>query len=123
MPEKTGEMKYPDGTLVGRYTVVPNNVLDVLAEIDLTKDERKILHRIIRNTIGYGEGRDFGGANIRRVSYDFPLDYLEEKTGVPKEKIEPILVSFEARNFIRREGISITFNIKLDEWSLTHKLI
>ena len=116
MAFKAETMVYEDGTPVGRYTPIPNDVLDKLADMDLSKDERKILYRIIRNTIGYEEKKNFKGKSVRRASFDFDEDYLEDRTGVSKNNIEPILASFETRGIIKRERSLVTFNHHLDEW-------
>lgn len=109
-------MIYEDGKEVGTYTVIPNDVLEKIAEIDLTKGERKILLRIIRNTIGYEATKKMDGTSIRRLSADLPEDYLKEKTGVSKEKAANILGSLEKRRIIKRQGITVTLNNNLDEW-------
>jgi len=113
---KSGDMIYEDGKEFGTYTVIPNDVLEKIAEIDLTKGEMKVLLRIIRNTIGYEVTKKMDGTSVRRLSYDFTEDYLEEKTGVSKEKVATILDNLEKRRIIKRQGITVTFNNNLGEW-------
>jgi len=111
---KASKMVYEDGTEFGRYTVIPNNVLDRIAEIDLTNDEKKVLFRIIRNTVGYETTKN--GTSVRKLSADFPLEYLVEKTGVSGRKVETILKRLEKRRIIERRGDTITFSHSLELW-------
>jgi len=112
----SGQMIYEDGTPVGRYTVIPNDILDKTTDIDLTKEERKVLIRIIRNTVGYEEYKKKDGTSVRKLSNDLPEDYLIEKTELSSEEVASALESLEKRRIIRREGNEVTFNKNLDEW-------
>ena len=49
---ETSSMIYPDGTRVGRYSAIGNNILEKVAGLVFTKSERKVLTRIIEDTIG-----------------------------------------------------------------------
>lgn len=113
---KSEGMIYEDGKEVGRYTVIPNDVLDKIADIDLTKEERKVLYRVIRDTIGYEKTKKIDRTSVRRLSHDIPVDRFVKKTGLKKEKIETALDSLGKRRIIKRQGDTITFNNNLDEW-------
>ncbi|MFC1998860.1 replication protein [Chloroflexota bacterium] len=110
-------MYYEDGTRTGTYSAIPHAVLDKIADIDFTKDEWKILLRIIRNTIGYEAHKNLtDGLSVRRMSYDFTEDYLVEKTGVGIYNLHSALDSLTKRNIIKCEKLKITFNNNLGEW-------
>ena len=107
---------YPDNTPYGSYTNVSNDVLEKIADIELTRPERKVLTRIIRNTIGYVESTSYLGDEFKRVTSNFAMEYLVENTGLSEEEIKTALASLEDRRIIKRDGDRITFNHHLDEW-------
>ena len=109
-------MRYPDRTPYGRYSTVSNDVLEKVADIELTRAERKVLTRVIRDTIGYPQKQPFTGEEVRRVTYEEPMERLVEKTGLTEAEINTALDRLERRNIIKRDGDSITFNHHLKEW-------
>jgi phage replication O-like protein O len=109
-------MVYPDGRPVGRYSAIGNDVLEKVADIELTRAERKVLDRIMKDTIGYAKLQKWTKEEVRRVTYDIPIARFEEKTGLTEEKIETALTSLEERQIIKRDGDKITFNHHLEEW-------
>jgi phage replication O-like protein O len=109
-------MVYPDGTLYGRYSTVSNDVLEKIADLELTRAERKVLTRVIRDTIGYPQKQKWTGEEVRRVTYDIPMERFVEKTGLPEAEISTALDNLEQRKIIKREGDKITFNHHLVEW-------
>lgn len=112
---KSAGMFYPDGTRVGDYSPIGNNVLDKIADIELTRAEREVLTRVIEDTIGWEKSEGFGGS-IRRLTYEIPVDRFEDKTGLSQTDITAALDNLEKRQIIKRDGDSITFNHHLDEW-------
>ena len=114
--KKPADMIYEDGTPVGRYTVVPNDVLEKVADISLTKAQRKVLDRIIRDTIGYETTKDFSGKSIRRLTHDISIDRFKDKTGLTEQEVKDALDDLENRQMIKRKGDSITFNKELGQW-------
>ncbi len=113
---KQSSMVYPDGKPVGRYSAIGNDVLEKIADIELTRAERKILDRIMRDTIGYPEIEKWTEEEVRRVTYEIPMERFIEKTGLSEEEINPALENLEKRQIIRREVDRITFNHHLEEW-------
>ena len=111
-----GSMYYPDGTPVGRYSSIGNDVLEKIADIELTRAERKVLVRIMRDTIGYPDEHRWTGEMVRRVTFDEPIERLEEKTGLAEQEIKTALDNLEKRRIIKRDGDMITFNYKLEGW-------
>jgi len=109
-------MVYPDHTPVGRYSAIGNDVLDKVADIELTRPQRKVLNRIMQDTLGYDEETKFTGERVRRVTQPMPIERFEEKTGLTREEILPALETLEKRQIIRRNGDTITFNHHLDQW-------
>jgi len=109
-------MIYPDGTPVGRYTVIPNDVLEKVDDIELAMEERKVLARIIRDTIGYEKKKQPDGTSVRVLTANLPVDRFVKKTGLPETKIVTALNSLEKRRIIRRKGDRVTFNHHLSEW-------
>ena len=80
---ESSNMIYPDNKLVGRYSAIGNEVLEKLADIELTKEGRKVLTRIIQDTIGYEQGRTPDDKySIRRVTQEITIERFEEKTGL-----------------------------------------
>ena len=113
---ESSSMVYPDGRPVGRYSAIGNDVLEKVADIELTRPQRKVLDRIMRDTIGYPETQKLTGERVRRVTYEIPMERFMEKTGLREEEIETALDNLEERQIIKREGDSITFNHHLEEW-------
>ncbi len=113
---KSSNMVYPDKTPVGRYSAIGNEVLEKVADIELTREERKIMDRIMRDTIGYRERELFDGTQVVRVTHDIPTERFIEKTGLSEKEITFALDNLEERHIIERDGDSITFNHHLDEW-------
>ena len=113
---KESSMRYPDGKAVGRYSAIGNDVLEKIAEFELTREERIVLTRIIMDTIGYAETKPWTKEEVRRVTYDIPIKRFVEKTGLFEEEIETALASLEERQIIERNGDRITFNHHLNEW-------
>ena len=113
---RSSSMVCPDGKPVGRYSAIGNDVLEKIAEIELPRPERKVLDRIIKDTIGYPEIQKWTQEEVRRVTYEIPMERFVEKTGLSEEEIETALASLEERRIIRRNGEKITFNHHLDEW-------
>ena len=113
---ESSNMIYPDETPVGRYSVIGNEVLEKVAGIELTREERKVLTRIMEDTIGWEEGRTWKNESIRRVTYDIPMERFVEKTGLSKAEINPALDNLEQREIIKRDGDTITFNHHLEDW-------
>ena len=113
-----GSMYYPDGTPVGRYSAIGNDVLEKIADIELTRAARKVLDRIMRDTIGYPDEQRWTKERVRRITYDEPIERLEEKTGLAEQEIKTALDNLKNRRIIKREreGDTITFNYKLEEW-------
>ncbi len=111
-----GSMSYPDGTPVGRYSAIGNDVLEKIADIELTREERKVLVRIMRDTIGYPDDQRWSGERVRRITYDEPIERLEEKTGLSQPEIVTALDNLGKRWIITRDGDKITFNYKIEEW-------
>jgi hypothetical protein len=109
-------MVYPDGEPVGRYTVISNDILEKIASIELTREERMVLDRVIKDTVGYEEGKGWGGASIRRVTHEMPVERFVEKTGLAATEIRAALDNLERRSIIEREGDNVTFNHHLEEW-------
>jgi phage replication O-like protein O len=109
-------MVYPDGRSVGRYSAIGNDVLEKIADIELTRAERKVLDRIVKDTIGYPETKSFTKQERRRVKTKITMERFKEKTGLTEEEIETALDNLEQRNIIKRDGDEITFNHHLDEW-------
>ncbi len=109
-------MVYPDHSPVGRYSAIGNDVLEKIADIELTRPQRKVLDRIMKDTIGYDEETKFTGERVRRVTQPMPIERFEEKTGLTKEEIIPALEVLEKRQIIRRNGDTITFNHHIDQW-------
>ena len=113
---KESSMVYPDGRPVGRYSAIGNDVLEKIADIELPRPARKVLDRIVRDTIGYSEKQSFTQEETRRVKTDISMERFKEKTGLTEVEIKSGLWSLENRNIIRREGDTITFNHHLEEW-------
>ena len=111
-----GSMVYPDGQSVGRYSPIGNDILEKVADIELTRVERKVLTRVIRDTIGYPQKQNWTGEEVRRVTYKIPIDRFVEKTGLSPMDITTALDNLEQRKIIMREGDKITFNHHLDQW-------
>lgn len=113
---ESSNMIYPDETPVGRYSAIGNEVLEKVANIELTREERIVLTRIMEDTIGWEEGRTWKNESIRRVTYDIPVERFIEKTGLSEGEITTSLDNLEQRNIIKRDGDSITFNHHLEAW-------
>lgn len=113
---KQSSMVYPDGKPVGRYSSIGNDVLEKVADIELTRPERKILDRIMRDTIGYPATQKWTGEEVRRVTYEIPIERFIEKTGLSEAEIRTALDNLEERRIIKREVDRITFNHHLEEW-------
>jgi len=114
---ETSNMIYPDNTLVGRYSSIGNEVLEKVADIELTREERMVLTRIMEDTIGWEERKAWTGESVRRVTYDIPVDRFVEKTGLSQTDITTALDNLEQRKIIKRDGDKITFNHHLEEWA------
>lgn len=113
---KSSSMVYPDGTPVGRYSVIGNDVLEKVADIELTRAERKVLDRIMRDTIGYPKTQKWTGEEVRRVTHEISMERFIEKTGLSEAEITTALDNLEERQIIKREVDRITFNHHLKEW-------
>lgn len=113
---KSSSMVYPDGRPVGRYSTIGNDVLEKVADIELTRAERKVLDRIMRDTIGYSEKQKWTEEEVRRGTYEIPMERFVEKTGLSEAEIKTALNNLEQREIIKRDGDSITFNHHLEEW-------
>lgn len=113
---KSSSMVYPDGRPVGRYSAIGNDVLEKVADIELSRPERKVLDRIIKDTIGYPETQKWTKEEVRRVKHEIPLKRFVEKTGLTESEISTALYNLEQRNIIKRDGDTITFNHHLEEW-------
>jgi hypothetical protein len=109
-------MVYPDGRPVGRYSAIGNDVLEKIADIELPRPARKVLDRIVKDTIGYPETKKFTQQEVRRVKTEITMERFKEKTGLTEVEINSGLWSLENRRIIRREGDTITFNHHLEEW-------
>ena len=120
---KSRSMVYPDGTPYGRYSTVSNDVLEKIADIELTRVERKVLTRVIRDTIGYPQKQKWTGEEVRRITYEEPMERLLEKTGLTEVEISTALDNLEQRKIIKRDGDKITFNHHLEEWDSQQSLI
>ena len=116
MTSKSSSMVYPDGKPVGRYSAIGNDVLEKVADIELSRPERKVLDRIMRDTIGYPEQQKWTEEEVRRVKHEIPIERFVEKTGLTQAEITTALDNLEQRNIIKREGDTITFNHHLEEW-------
>jgi phage replication O-like protein O len=112
----TGTMIYPDGESVGRYSTIGDDILEKVADIELTRAERKVLDRIIRDTVGYEERKAWTGQSVRRVTHELPIKRFIEKTLLPPAVISEALDKLEQKNIIERNGDSITFNHHVDRW-------
>ena len=113
---KESSMVYPDGRRIKRYSAIDNDVLEKIADIELTRAERKVLDRIVRDTIGYPQTQPFTGEEVRRVTYEITMERFIEKTGLSKQEIETALDSLEHKNIIKRDRDEITFNHHIEEW-------
>jgi phage replication O-like protein O len=113
---ESSNMIYPDGKPVGRYSAIGNDVLEKIADIELTRPERKVLDMIIRDTIGYPEKLKWAEEEVRRVTYEIPMEQFVEKTGLLEKKITPALDNLERRKIIKRDRDNIYFNYHLKEW-------
>ncbi|MFC2019408.1 replication protein [Chloroflexota bacterium] len=113
---KQSSMVYPDGTPVGRYSAIGNDVLEKVADIELTRPERKVLDRSMKDTIGYPETQKWTEEEVRRVKYEIPIKRFVEKTGLLEEEIKTALDNLESRNIIKHDGDTITFNHHLEDW-------
>ena len=113
---KSSSMRYPDGRPVGRYSAIGNDVLEKIADIELSRPERKVLDRIMKDTIGYPETQPFTKEEVRRVTYEITMERFIDKTGLTEEEIEDALNSLEDRQIIMRDGDRFTFNHHLEEW-------
>jgi phage replication O-like protein O len=109
-------MIYPDGRSVGRYSAIGNDVLEKIADIELTRVERKVLDRIMKDTIGYPDEQKWSKEKVRRITYEIPKERFIEKTGLSEAEINTALNNLEQRKVIKRDGDSITFNHHLEEW-------
>lgn len=98
---KSSSMVYPDGIKYGRYTNVSNDVLEKVADIELTRPERKVLTRIIRDTIGYSEIQKWTKEEVKRVSKEIPIERFVEKTGLTEAEISTALNNLEQRKIIK----------------------
>ncbi len=113
---ESSSMVYPDGKPVGRYSAIGNDVLEKIADIELTRAERKVLDRIVKDTIGYPEEDKWTGETFRRVKYEISVERFVEKTGLLEAEIKTALDNLEERQIIKRDGDSITFNYHVKEW-------
>jgi phage replication O-like protein O len=115
---KSVRMVYEDSTEIESYTTVPNDVLEKIADTELTHDEMKILFRVLRDTVGWEveESKGFGKASVRRLSHDIPTERFVDKTGLPEDRVITARDSLETRHIIKRDGDEVTFNNNLDEW-------
>ena len=113
---ESSNMIYPDETPVGRYSAIGNNVLEKVAEIESTREERVVLTRIMEDTFGWREKTLFDGTQVVRVTHDIPVERFVDKTGLSKVQITTALDNLEKRQIIKRDGDTITFNHKLGEW-------
>ncbi|MDD4876957.1 MAG: replication protein [Dehalococcoidales bacterium] len=109
-------MVYPDHSPVGRYSAIGNDVLEKVADIELTRAERKVLDRIIKDTVGYPEEQKWTKQIVRRVTYEIPIERFIEKTELSQTEISTALNNLEQRKIITRDGDKITFNHHLDQW-------
>lgn len=116
-------MRYPDGKRIKRYSAIDNEVLEKVADIELTRPERKVLDRIIKDTIGYPEIQKWTQEEVRRVTYEIPMERFVGKTGLSEEEIETALASLEERRIIKRDGDEITFNHHLEDWSYQRRVV
>ncbi len=113
---KQSSMVYPDGKPVGRYSAIGNDVLEKVADIELTRAERKVLTRVIIDTIGYPETDKWTGEEFRRVTQEISMERFIDKTSLSEEEIMTSLDNLEDRQIIKREADRITFNYHLEEW-------
>lgn len=113
---KESSMVYPDGRRIKRYSAIDNDVLEKIADIELTRPERKVLDRIMRDTVGYPQKQSFTQEETRRVKTEITMERFKEKTGLMEVEIEIALRNLQDRRIIRRELDTITFNHHLEEW-------
>ena len=113
---QSSNMVYPDGRPVGRYSAIGNDVLEKIADIELPRPARKVLDRIVKDTVGYPEKQSFTQQETRRVKTDISMERFKEKTGLTEVEIESGLWSLANRSMITRVGDTITFNHHLEEW-------
>ena len=113
---ETSNMVYPDNTPVGRYSAIGNAVLEKVARIELTSEQRMVLTRVMQDTLGWREKKLFDGTNVVRVTHDIPIERFEDKTGLLPAEIITALDNLEKRQIIKRDGDAITFNHKLEDW-------
>ena len=72
---ETSNMVYPDSTPVGRYSAIGNAVLEKVARIELTSEQRIVLTRVMQDTLGCREKKLFDGTNVVRVTHDIPRTF------------------------------------------------
>jgi phage replication O-like protein O len=113
---ESSNMIYPDKTPVGRYSAIGNDVLEKVAGMDLTREERMVLNRIMEDTIGWESTRTFSNESVRRVTHNIPIKRFEDKTGLSTQDINNALDNLEKRLIISRQGDDITFNHHLGQW-------
>ena len=113
---ESSSMRYPDGKRIKRYSAIDNEVLEKVADIELSSPERKVLDRIMKDTIGYPQIQSWTQEEVRRVTYEIPMERFVGKTGLSEEEIKTALDNLEQRKIIKRDGDNITFNHHLDEW-------
>ncbi|MCP3685555.1 MAG: replication protein [bacterium] len=109
-------MIYDNGDQVGTYTVFPNDILEKIDDLDLTIEERKVLHRIIRDTVGYEREKKPDGTSVRKTSNHFPINRFLEKTDLSEQDIETALDNLKERKIISRYEDGITLNNHVEEW-------
>lgn len=113
---QSSSMVYPDGKPVGRYSAIGNDVLEKVADIELSRPERKVLDRIMKDTIGYPEIQEWTQEEVRRVTHEIPMERFVDKTGLSEAEIKTALDNLEQRKIIKGDGDEITFNHHLEEW-------
>jgi hypothetical protein len=113
---EASSMIYPDGTYIGRYSTIGDNVLEKVAGMAFTKSERMVLSRIMVDTIGQEERKNWKKESVRRIRSNIPIERFEDKTCLLTKDIKAALDNLEKRSIIRRQGDDITFNYHLEQW-------
>jgi len=97
------------------FTMLPNNILDILMQIDVDPDIQRVLNFLWRHAYGY-----------RKNEVTAKLSYISEKTGLSSELVLQIMNLLQRNNvicyklpggFSGSEQYLIILNENFEEWN------
>lgn len=106
-----------DPEITENFTKIPNELLEKLAEVDLSDYEHRVILKIIRQTFGYQNAKE-----------DWMLDWISHSqfintTGIrQKQNVNRTLKSLKERKIIIKKGRRCGINMTYSDWKSSKEI-